>query len=310
MFATCFLKINLQQPRPFWLSDEITAIECESGYGYPSNHVLTTVPTFLIFFEIMYYRFELDKTVNKKFYYWLGALTIGFLCILIGLSRLVMGVHSLDQIIFGLVMGFAFYFFFLDIIDFDLKNPAPFFKILYQDYGFYKMVFIYSWVYIIFFLNSVAIGDNYESVWTDRMLVNCGHIPYLTPFFKCFTDVCDFFMLTGITIGLVYESKMGGTNNLDEYVNEYIAHKDHKRIGNWNDTDFITSFLRSVIAFIECYFLVSIFGFISSFFDHGLVSHMLFVKVIPLTAIGFIMFGLFKKQFEYMNLTNKSVNEI
>jgi hypothetical protein len=79
MFACSFLKINLQQPRPFWLSDEISAIECEYGYGYPSNHVLTTVPSLLMFFEIMYYRFDLDKTVNKKIYYWLGMSTISFL---------------------------------------------------------------------------------------------------------------------------------------------------------------------------------------------------------------------------------------
>jgi hypothetical protein len=215
-----------------------------------------------------------------------------------------MGVHSLDQIIFGLVMGFAFYFFFLDTIDFDLKNPTPLFKILYQDYGYFKMVFIFSCTYFLFFVNSILIGDNYNPIWTDRIIASCGYMPYLTPFFKCFTDVCDFFMLTGITAGLVYESKMGGSNNLDEYVTEYIAHKDNKRIGNWNDTDFVSSLMRVVISFIECYFLMHIFSFIASFFDQGLISHLLFVKVLPLTATGFIIFGLFKKQFELMKLTN------
>jgi hypothetical protein len=111
-------------------------------------------------------------------------------------------------------------------------------------------------------------------------------------------------MLTGITAGIVYESKMRGTKNLDEYVTEYIAYKDHKRIGKWNDTDFLTSFIRIVISFVECNFLMIIFGFISHFLDMGLITHLLFVKVLPLTLIGFIMFGLFKKQFDYMKLTN------
>jgi membrane-associated phospholipid phosphatase len=311
MFFNGLLKINLQQPRPFFLSDEIEALSCEFGYGYPSNHVITTVPAFLIFFEIMYYRFEFDKRRKSGAYYWFGITAVFLLCVLIGISRLVLGVHSLDQVVFGLIMGFAVYYFFFDVIDMNIKNPLPFIRILFNNYYFYKVILIMSLLFFGFFINAILLDGNdyYDTIWTVRIIEGCGYYPYLTPFFKCLIDVCDFMVIVGVLIGMIIDIKVTTRyQNVEDFIYDNVSHDNHSRVGQWNHTTILPLLLRVVLTYLQTNVIAWICKLGIGLFDKSLIVEMFFDKIIPLTLVGILMFVLYRKEFEYLGITNKIVH--
>lgn len=84
------LKLLIQADRPFVLFQNIQTLIPESGYAFPSGHSATIAAfAFAVFFK------------NKK---------LGYICfvamLLIGLSRVVAGVHFPIDIIGGYVLGF------------------------------------------------------------------------------------------------------------------------------------------------------------------------------------------------------------
>lgn len=202
-----WLKLLLQEPRPFWLDSQIHAYDCESGYGYPSNHVLTSIPSFLMFFEILYYHFEIDRKTKSldSLYYYTGIISGLLLCTLVGCSRMVLGVHSLDQVCFGLLMGFAVYYFFLHIIDFDLRNYHPFLQSFTNPYHKAKLILLILAVYLIFLVNAMFTDVSYDNKWSEMIILSCGKLPPMSPFYKCIDDSGYYFVLLGVTAGIVYD---------------------------------------------------------------------------------------------------------
>ncbi len=84
------LKLLIQADRPFVLFQDIHTLIPESGYAFPSGHSATIASfAFAVFFK------------NKK---------LGYICLvamlLIGLSRIVAGVHFPIDIIGGYALGF------------------------------------------------------------------------------------------------------------------------------------------------------------------------------------------------------------
>lgn len=80
----------LRDPRPYWLQPEIALSE-EPTYGVPSGHVqLTTVlfGTFALYFH--------------KLWIWLVSILI---ILLMALSRIYLGVHDIEDVIAGIVLG-------------------------------------------------------------------------------------------------------------------------------------------------------------------------------------------------------------
>jgi membrane-associated phospholipid phosphatase len=310
MFICGVLKINFQQPRPFWISDEVKALSCEYGYGYPSNHVITTVPAFLIFYEIIFYRFEVDKKVNGRIYQVIGFSTVLFLTIIIGFSRMILGVHSLDQVVFGLIMGFALYYFYLHIIDLDLRNPIPYFRILYNPYYFYRVVLVLACFLFAFMINIIVLnGDEYyETVWTERMVRQCGYYPYITPFFKCLVDTFDVFVFVGILAGMLFDINIiKKYDSLDDFIYDYISYDKHSRVGKWNHTGLMSFLIRLFLSYIQCLIIFNLFGLISAvLFEDGLVTQLIMGKAVPMFLLGFFMFAFYRKEFEYLHITNRS----
>jgi len=99
-FASAFLKLRGHEPRPFWVDSKVAAIRCSNEYGSPSGHSSTSMHiTMAVTLDIAE---ELHMpTIGKVMSSCAG---IG-LPILIGISRLYVGVHSLDQVLFGWSIG-------------------------------------------------------------------------------------------------------------------------------------------------------------------------------------------------------------
>lgn len=314
IFANNYLKILLQEPRPFWVDSSITVLECESGYGYPSDHVLTTVPSFLIFFEIMYYRFEIDKTVNANIFYWVGIAITNLLCISIGFSRLSLGVHSLDQVVFGLLLGFAFYFFYLYVVDYDLRDYRPFLQMISNKYHIQKTIFIILAIYLIFMVNMYFIHITYKGEWMEVVKTVCT-TEYYSPFILAVIYSGEYFLLLGSFIGLLYDVKYNYSNFTHQAIPpNYIFmnimdHNNKIRIGKWNDTNTFKGILRTLLTLVQIHVMFSTCDYISHLKDNHLLAFV-FTRTLPAFLTGFIIFGLVKKQSCYLGIANEEVIDI
>ena len=92
------LKNLLRQPRPFWLAPAIQRGEAE-GFGLPSGHVQNVTAVVLI----------LAAHVRRGWFWLLGL----FFIFLMALSRLYLGVHSLQDIVVGFIIGLLLFLVFI-----------------------------------------------------------------------------------------------------------------------------------------------------------------------------------------------------
>jgi membrane-associated phospholipid phosphatase len=303
------LKINFQQPRPFWLSDDVKTPFCPFAYGYPSNHVISTIPAFLIFYEIIFYRFEIDKKVRGRVYWWIGFSFVLTLSVVVGFSRMVLGVHSLDQVVFGEMMGFALYYLFLYILDLDLRNPVPYFRIMFSKYYFHKLMLIFSLGFFAFIINILILNGSeiHENMWTERILRRCHRLPEVTPFFKCLIDVCDFSAFIGIIFGMLFDIKfVQKFRTLEDFLNDYISYDKHSRVGEWNHTGIISLVIRIVITYYQTFFIMDYSYYLKNYlFERSLIVEVVFGKMISMGLLGFLIFGVYRKEFDILCLTNR-----
>ncbi len=94
-----FLKQLFHQPRPYWVSTEVKALSSEISYGMPSTHASNTLAVYGIF----------ACSVRKA---WVWVLTV-ILLLLVGVSRLYLGVHFPQDVFFGWLIGLVVLLVFL-----------------------------------------------------------------------------------------------------------------------------------------------------------------------------------------------------
>lgn len=84
-------KLLLHQPRPYWVGD-VKALSTETSYGIPSSHASNTLAVggYLI------------RHLRQNWLRWL----IGILVFFIAFSRLYLGVHFPQDVLFGWLIGF------------------------------------------------------------------------------------------------------------------------------------------------------------------------------------------------------------
>ncbi len=92
-------KLSYADPRPYWVASDIVAYKCSNQYGNPSGHSETSMGIAMTLW--LDYAFTNASNLRKGVLLF-AALLFAFS---IGYSRLILGVHSLDQIIYGLSLG-------------------------------------------------------------------------------------------------------------------------------------------------------------------------------------------------------------
>ncbi len=97
-----FLKTSFQQPRPYWVSTNIQNMTSPMvSFGLPSGHSQNAASVFGL----------LSTSVKQK---WLKGI-LYFTILMIGISRLFLGVHSLSDILLGFLIGILLLLIFLKI---------------------------------------------------------------------------------------------------------------------------------------------------------------------------------------------------
>ena len=117
---------------------------CSSGYGNPSGHSFRSSSTFLAFAQCIIDIWDLGY-LSSTFIYILAAILI----LLINFSRVILGVDSIDQTIFGDTLGFTVFFIIFHIIKPHKREPKKFFenflKLRYHFFNGVAFVFIFTY---------------------------------------------------------------------------------------------------------------------------------------------------------------------
>lgn len=105
------LKYIIKRPRPIGYR-----LVSASGYSFPSGHMMASIA----FYGFLIYLINM-KVNNKKIKYILISL-LSIIIILIGFSRIYLGVHYLTDVIAGFLLGFIYLIIFIDIYKKGLKR--------------------------------------------------------------------------------------------------------------------------------------------------------------------------------------------
>jgi membrane-associated phospholipid phosphatase len=85
------LKIGFHSPRPFWVSSEVVGYTEATGFGFPSGHAQSAASNWGL----------LAASRKESWLRWTSIVII----LLIGLSRVILGVHFLHDVIVGWIVG-------------------------------------------------------------------------------------------------------------------------------------------------------------------------------------------------------------
>jgi membrane-associated phospholipid phosphatase len=85
------LKLVFHTPRPYWVDARVKAFSAETSFGFPSGHSTDAVSVWG----------TVARGFNKR---WL-TLTLVFIMFMIGLSRIYLGVHFLQDVLGGWLLG-------------------------------------------------------------------------------------------------------------------------------------------------------------------------------------------------------------
>lgn len=121
----CIMKMIYGEPRPFWIETSLYK-SCDGGFGNPSGHAYASSASYLTLAHILTdYDFFKKRSYMRIFVY---LLFIG-LIISILLSRLFLGVHSINQILYGSLLGSSLHFLFVHIFEMHLMSGEEFFDL-------------------------------------------------------------------------------------------------------------------------------------------------------------------------------------
>lgn len=92
------IKILFHSPRPYWIDSRVKAYAGESTFGLPSGHSQNAASVYGL----------IASTLRRK-WVWIAALA---LILLIGISRMYLGVHFLRDVLGGWLLGFMLLYLF------------------------------------------------------------------------------------------------------------------------------------------------------------------------------------------------------
>lgn len=284
-FIDNIMKLWFHNPRPFWKEEQLFS-NCDGGFGNPSGHSFTSTFTYLGVFKLI----SQTQIVSK--HTWLQ-MTLFLFCVLmiigIVLSRVILGMHSLNQVIYGCSLGLAVYYLQFHILYMQNMKIESFTKLFTS----MKNVIIITVIFVISFLVlllSYLLIDYSDVIkeYEEKLYIHCS-IYEKEKIYRKFQNDGFFggltlFCLMGAYYGqyfLWYKIHSVYGNNRDELVNKWV----YNREGVY--TSFI-NILEVIGIIILCALPMSIYLIITS---TNLTIIFIFKVSIPFFTSLFLLYG-------------------
>ena len=296
------LKLIHNDPRPFWQNTILFQEECETSYGNPSGHSLIS---FYFFLSFGYYFNQLNFIKGNKIYKIIVYSVAFILSGLIAFSRIALGVHSLDQVLFGSLLGILCFLIFaitLKIYDMPLNHYLKFYRS--KIYIIASTILLIVLLIIPFILySSIDVEKDkirYEIVM-KRRCSNLAHYKFYS--YQCLVESLVIVLLCGIYFGqfffwhLVSENKKKlfeeNKNNPNFDKNEDDLSLEES-INQWNKyliNAFKSFFTLIKVCLIVCMILIPGIFYVLIPSNNNFKIILLFKFGLPLFLIGFLAFG-------------------
>lgn len=145
-YFTNLMKMMYHSPRPFWDNNQIQP-SCNTGFGNPSGHSVTTFSLYLGLFHIIT-DFDFFKTKKHGIALRIVIFSLFFLLMLfIVTSRVVLGAHGINQVLYGSLLGLAIYFIIYHIMAYPSMTNMEFYSHLFNK----TAIIVYFVIYSFFF---------------------------------------------------------------------------------------------------------------------------------------------------------------
>lgn len=131
-YSNAILKILYHDPRPFYVQEEVQPLSCSKSYGNPSGHTMYFTCVFPLLFYLLFhskvkgyyalsfndYRHHVDYIIA----YIIILLIFIFIAVAAVFGRVYLGVHALNQVLYGALLGLAQFFYIFFIAYLPLQN--------------------------------------------------------------------------------------------------------------------------------------------------------------------------------------------
>ena len=271
------LKILYGEARPYWVFRELIP-SCNGGFGNPSGHSMSSSAVYLSIWHILT---SIEYFKNKILQQIILLVLFSFFILLILFSRLVLAAHSLNQVLFGGLLGISIYLFHYYVFEMEKMKSTEFFELFRSktkkiSFGiFYFVLFLISIVFYFSIKNTKIIEQN-----IDYINMNCKRIEDYRKFNEdgLFNSL-SIFGLIGAHLGLVY---------FTHYLEKRNILFRYEEIYQFNQTN-MKNKLFILLILLGCAFPIIIFFVLSGTME--LILVYIFKIIIPYLFGGFGLFG-------------------
>lgn len=295
------LKIVYGHPRPFWVELKLTP-SCYGGFGNPSGHAFCSMAVYLGFsYALTDLKFFHKRKCLKNFIYIFFLILILLICI----SRVILNAHSINQVLFGALLGLGLFYLHGFVFNLNKLGSREFFEV-FQNKIIHTIFFcFYSCMFLAAILCFKYI-DNYNILYVAFMALNCS----VKDNYRMFNpdglfNALSLFGVIGAHLGLIF---------LTGYANKYYPNKlEQVYDWLWNRQSWKFLFYKLIFATFS-FSPMGLYFIIPESSDLGVI--FVYKISVPYCITGFIIFGpciwffIYHKyaNFEIYNLETDTYN--
>ena len=275
------LKLLYQDPRPYFVNTEIIPYKTDTDFGNPSGHSLASTVFYLALLNI-----SNNITVFKKnrILYYLYSFFIICSLVLLIFSRFILGVHAINQLIFGVLIGLGLYYISFNLIDIDTFTNGTQFFLLNRSNSYNILSFFVYFALIFLSFISYCFFD-YDHTYLLQIHKQFPNNPEYKFFENYeFAMTLLIFLVIGAHSGIIY---------LVYFINKYYK-IDKINYDNLNNFESSISELRRLLRFLlilTIMFISSLPFFLVNEFNSLSVIYILKISF-PSLLFGFILFAV------------------
>lgn len=187
--VNALLKLGIQTPRPFWVTKEVQGLAEGTSFGFPSGHAQNAASIWGL----------LAVTLNNRW----GKIIALILILLIGLSRILLGVHFLHDVLVGWLVGALLVWLFICLEPRVIK--------WYKQSALLEQIGLLVLVTSLFILPALLISHPFNFPPLAHDWINNAGVE-LTPYSydDLLTSVGAFF---GLGLGVIFLDRFGMINS-------------------------------------------------------------------------------------------------
>jgi hypothetical protein len=314
-----FLKVIYHSPMMYFSEYgkeiAINRIVCVAGWGNPATNSVTTTAVYLTLWRIVISNSRLRFKKHCKVLLLILCLIMIFF---INACKFFARLFALNEIIFGMLLGFLIYFFAFHVVKVKMNNGRQLVNIINLPWFWYVLInLVIMIIFVIFYFTFSPSDENLLNYVSNINNSNCAYTSdnkrfnneALLSFISIFSNIGTLLALKSEYYGIFEGNE---TNwrffNFAKEENEddsLLSRLSISRETQWNHTSLTSGLVRLVLNVI-CHVIFILPNF---FVPSSLnIFVVIFVKVlIPWNIYNYLIFFVNKFLFKRMNLANKTI---